>query len=105
MTTLQKEKIKKFVEVLDRVFHPNLPFAKNEKFYDLGIIIREKGVKFGFDDLKKVVGESGKYKFFAIDKNTYENDFLKFLVETLEAKKWPIIDAIIERLTQLLRVS
>lgn len=92
MTTLQKEKIKKFVEVLDKISHTKLPFAKNEKFYDLGLIIREKGAKFGFDDFKKAVGELEKYKFFTIDKNIYENDFLKFLVETLETKKWPVIE-------------
>lgn len=92
MTQLQKEKIKKFVEVLDKVSHPNLPWAKNEKFYDLGLIIREKEVKIDFNDFKKIVGETSKYKFFTIDKKSYQDDFLKFLVETLEAKKWPVIE-------------
>jgi len=92
MIQSQEEKIKKFVEVLEKVSHFKNPFAKNEKFYDLGLIIKEGGVKFDFDDFKNVVEDREKYSFFAIDKNTSENDFLKFLVETLEAKKSPVIE-------------
>ena len=92
MTQSQKEKIKKFVEILDKISYSKLPFAKNEKFYDSGLLIREKGVKIDFNDFKKAVEESRKYKFFTVDKKTYQDNFLKFLVETLEAKKWPIIE-------------
>lgn len=109
MTQSQKEKIKKFVEILDKVSHPNLPWAKNEKFYDLGLIIGEKGVKFGFDDFKKAVGDARKYRFFTINRKSEQDDFLKFLVETLEAKKWLVIeikdDLRGKCLTQLKRLS
>jgi hypothetical protein len=46
MTQSQKEKIKQFAEILDKISHTKLPFAKNERFYDLGLIIREKGLRF-----------------------------------------------------------
>ena len=92
MNQSQKEKIKKFVEILEKVSYSKNPFAKNEKFYDLGLIIREKRVEFDFDDFKSAVENRGKYNFFTIDKNISENDFLKFLVETLKAKKSPVIE-------------
>ena len=92
MIQSQEEKIKKFVKVLKKVSYSKNPFDKNEKFCDLGLIIKERGVKFDFDDFKNVAEDREKYNFFIIDKNTSEGDFLKFLVETLEAKKSPVIE-------------
>ena len=87
----RKEKLKYFLESVNQISHQIAPEVA-ENVYDLGLIILENNSVISTEDIKNVFPSKCKVDVLEYNDDHYERPFIEKTAESIENKKWILID-------------
>lgn len=92
LDTKQEEKIKYFLEALNKVKSSSSGIGR-EVLFDLGLVVTEDSSQAKIEDLLRFFSQD-KAKILKYDNDKYENPFIEELTQLIENKKWVLIDLV-----------
>ncbi|MEO0100996.1 MAG: hypothetical protein ABIK84_01180 [candidate division WOR-3 bacterium] len=83
---MEKEKLKQFLELLQRIKHPQ------KRTFDLGLVVKESKSEVKSDEVFKEIQKEIKIEKVVYDEKVFDDDVIEQIINLFKDKKWVFLE-------------